>query len=273
MFDFIFFIKSVVMGVVEGITEFLPISSTGHLIVTGQIIGFPQPFGTEVFEVVIQLGAILAVVWYYRDKIFDSLRALGKGQWGLNMWMNIIVAFMPAGVLGLLANDYIEEKLFSALTVAWAMIIGAILLFIVQRAFPNNNIERVEGATFKKSLIIGFCQCLSMIPGMSRSGSTIMGGLIAGFNVKGAAEFSFFLAIPTMMAATAYKMIKGFGTLGGAEWGSLGIGFAVSFIVAFVVVKKFLEFLANRSLDVFVYYRLIAGVILLLLIKFGIILG
>ena len=266
-------IKSVIMGIVEGITEFLPISSTGHLIVTGEIIEFPNPFGAEVFEVVIQLGAILAVVWYFRDKIFSSFRAMGKGQWGLNLWINILVAFIPAAIFGFLANDKIESLLFSTRVVAWAMIVGAVLLFIVQRLFKYNKIEKVEETTFKKSLLIGFCQCLSLIPGMSRSASTIMGGLIAGFNAKGAAEFSFFLAIPTMVAATAYKMLKGFGNMGGAEWGSIAIGLVVSFVVALFVVKKFIEFLGNRSMDVFVYYRLIAGFVLLLLLNYGIIKG
>jgi undecaprenyl-diphosphatase len=257
------------MGIVEGITEFLPISSTGHLIVAAEIVGFPKKFGSETFEVVIQLGAILAVVYYYRVKILESLKVLKKGQWGFNLWMNVLIAFIPSAIIGLIANDYIEEKLFSVYTVAIAMIVGAVLLFIAQRMYSKNRDEKIEESSIKKSLIIGFCQCLSLIPGMSRSGSTIMGGLIAGYNTKGAAEFSFFLAMPTMIAATAYKLFKGVGDMGGSEWISLSIGFIVSFIVALIVVKKFLEFLANKSMDIFVYYRLVAGVVLLLLLKFG----
>lgn len=263
-------IKSILMGIVEGITEFLPISSTGHLIIVGHLIKFTGSFA-NMFEIVIQLGAILAVIFYYRTKIFNSLKSLKPGEWGFKLWFKVLFAFIPSAVLGLLLNKYIEKYLFSSLTVAIALIIGAILMIIVESAYRKPRYSSAEKIGVKKSLLIGLAQCASLFPGMSRSASTIMGGLMVGLSVKAAAEFSFFLAMPTMIAATGYSLLKGFTAVSSLEWAALAIGFVVSFIVALMVVDKFLSFLEKNSLKVFAIYRLIVGILMVALVLKGIV--
>lgn len=218
------FFKAIILGIVEGITEFLPVSSTGHLIIFNHFLGFTGPFAV-MFDIIIQLGAILAVVFYYRKKIFESFKHLKPGQWGFNLWKIIIIAFIPSALLGLILNDLIEQYLFSPLTVAVALIIGAILMLIVERIHKikkDNDILKIDG---KNSLFIGFAQCMSLFPGMSRSASTIIGGMLVGLSVKTAAEFSFFLAIPTMFAATGFSLIKGF------AYYRLIVGFIMIFLI------------------------------------------
>jgi len=258
-------LKAVILGIVEGITEFLPVSSTGHLIIFGHLLNFTGPFAF-MFEIIIQLGAILAVLVYYRRKIFDSLKNLKPGQWGFKLWLWMLIAFIPSGILAFLFNDTIEEKLFTPLTVAIALIIGAIMLIIVEMACTRKRVDNMFKTGAKKSLLIGCAQCMSLIPGMSRSASTIMGGLIVGLSVKAAAEFSFFLAIPTMFAATGYSLLKGYSAMSSIEWATLLTGFIVAFIVAFIVIGKFISFLGRHKLRGFAYYRLIAGFAMLMLI-------
>ena len=258
-------IKAIILGIVEGITEFLPISSTGHLILFGHFLGFTGKFAV-MFEIIIQLGAILAVVFYYRKRILESLKNIKPSQWGFKLWLWILIAFLPSAALGVLLNDYIEEYFFSPLTVSIALIIGAILMLVVEKAFNTVKNDDMLKVGAKKSLLIGFAQCMSLFPGMSRSASTIMGGMMVGLSVKAAAEFSFFLAIPTMFAATGYSLIKGVSAITSIEWIALAVGFIVSFIVAFVVVGKFISFLGKHSLKAFAYYRLIVGFIMLLII-------
>lgn len=258
-------IKAIILGIVEGITEFLPVSSTGHLILFGHFLGFTGKFAV-MFEIIIQLGAILAVVFYYRKRIIESLKNINPGQWGFNLWLWILIAFVPSAAIGLLLNDYIEEYFFSPLTVSLALVTGAILMLIVQRAFSTAKNDNMLKVGAKKSLLIGIAQCMSLFPGMSRSASTIIGGMMVGLTVKAAAEFSFFLAIPTMFAATGYSLIKGVSAMTSTEWIALATGFIVSFFVAFVVVGKFISFLGKHSLKAFAYYRLIVGCILLLVI-------
>jgi len=260
--------KAVILGIVEGITEFLPISSTGHLILFGHLLGFTGPFAI-MFEIVIQLGAILAVVFYYRTRILGSLQNIKPGQWGFNLWLWMFIAFLPSALIGVLLNDYIEMYFFSPLTVSYALIIGAILILVVERTFNKPQNDDILKVGPKKALLIGFAQCMSLFPGMSRSSSTIIGGMMVGLTVKAAAEFSFFLAIPTMVAATGYSLAKGFSAMTGIEWLALAVGFIVSFIVAFIVVGKFLTFLGNHSLTVFAYYRIIVGFAMLLIIHLG----
>lgn len=262
--------QAILMGIVEGITEFLPISSTGHLIITGELIGFPENF-KKTFEVGIQLGAILAVVFYYRDKIQQSFLTLRPGQQGFTLWSNMLVAFIPSAIVGLLLDDFIESHFFSSKTVAFAFVFGAILMLLADRFFSNYKQDTLEPLNFKRSLLIGFAQCLSLIPGMSRSASTIMGGMVTGLSVKAAAEFSFFLAIPTMIAATGYSLFKGIGEMDTNQWLALGVGFVVSFIVAILVIQQFLAFLQKHSLRVFAYYRIIVGLLMIVLLYFGII--
>lgn len=262
--------KAILMGIVEGITEFLPISSTGHLIIVGNMIGFTGEYAT-MFEVVIQLGAILAVVYYFRGKISDSLKNLKPGNWGFRLWVNVVGAFIPAAVIGILTKDYIEENLFSPMTVAIALIIGAIMMLAVEKYFNAVKIRRMESMGLKQSLLIGVAQCMALFPGMSRSASTIMGGMFVGLSVKAAAEFSFFLAIPTMFAATGISLVKGMKGMTGIEWAALGVGLVVSFLVALIVVDKFLSFLGKHPLKYFAYYRLAVGIAMVGLITMGIV--
>jgi len=264
-------IKAIILGIVEGVTEFLPISSTGHLILFGHFLGFTGKFAT-MFEIIIQLGAILAVVYFYRSKIWSSLQNLKPGAWGFKLWFWIIIAFLPSAILGFTTNDYIEQYFFSPLTVSIALVVGAFLILIVEQIFAKRNkCDDMMQMTTKKSLIVGLGQCMALIPGMSRSASTIMGGMFAGFSIKAAAEFSFFLAIPTMFAATGFSLLKGFAAMTMNEWVALAVGFVVSFIVALLVIGKFLAFLGKHSLKVFAYYRLVVGIIMLILISQNII--
>lgn len=263
-------IKAIILGIVEGVTEFLPISSTGHLIIFGHFLNFSGAFAVT-FEIVIQLGAILAVLFFYWNRIMDSLKNLKPGKWGFQLWLWILIAFLPSAVLGIVTNDFVEKFLFSPLTVSIAMIFGAVLILIVERVFRTAKIQDIQKIGGKRSFYIGLAQCLSLFPGMSRSASTIMGGLIAGLSVKAAAEFSFFLAIPTMFAATGYSLVKGVAAMSTTQWLALAIGFVVSFMVAFLVVGKFLSFLGKYSLKPFAYYRLIIGIVMVFIVVTGLI--
>lgn len=265
------FLKAIIMGIVEGLTEFLPVSSTGHLIIAGDLIDFKGTPFHIMFDIVIQLGAILAVIFYYRNKILNSLKEILPGQRGFRFWMNIFIAFLPAAVIGVLVNDYVERYLFSSFTVAIALIVGGILMILAENLFGRYGIEDLEEMTPGKSLVVGIAQCLSLFPGMSRSASTIMGGMAAGLSVKAAAEFSFFLAIPTILGASVYSLMKGFSSVSALEWQALGIGFLVSFVVALLVVDRFLAYLSRHSLKSFAYYRIAVGILMLLLIYAGIV--
>lgn len=266
----ILLLKALLMGIVEGLTEFIPVSSTGHLIIVARFLDFEGSFAI-MFQIVIQLGAILAVVFYFRKKIFESLKHLVPGQWGFKLWMRVFIAFLPFAVVGLIFDDFIERYLFSAFTVAITLIVGAIMMLLVEKHFKNHKIKEMDKMGGKNALLIGLAQCMALFPGMSRSASTIMGGMVTGLSAKAAAEFSFFVAIPIMFAATGYSLIKGFTAMTSLEWASLGVGFVVSFIVALMVVGRFLAYLAKRPLKYFAYYRLIAGVTMLVLILTGIV--
>lgn len=266
--DLIF--KAIIMGIVEGVTEFLPISSTGHLIIVGNFIHFTGDFA-KMFEIVIQLGAILAVVFFYRTRITDSLKNLMPGKWGFDLWFKMLIAFIPSAVIGVVLNDYIDEYLFSPFTVAIALVVGAVLILIVENIYRRNRIKSMDDIGLKKSFLIGVAQCLSLFPGMSRSASTIMGGMMVGLTVKAAAEFSFFLAIPTMVAATGYSLLKGFIAMSSIQWLALAVGFVVSFFVALLVVDSFITFLGKHSLRSFAYYRLIVGILMIVLVLSGIV--
>lgn len=259
--------KAIIIAIVEGITEFLPISSTGHMIIVGHFINFTGEFATF-FEVVIQLGAILAIVVLYWKKISRSLqpRNLAPGKHGFRLWFNIAVAFIPAAVVGLIFKHKIDKYLFNTLTVALAMIVGGTLLIIIENRFRKNHTTRdIDNVTPIQALKIGIFQCLSLWPGMSRSASTIMGGWISGLTTPAAAEFSFFLAIPTMVAASGLDLIKDRPVMNSIELIALVVGFIVSFLVALLVVEKFINFLNKRPMRVFAVYRILVGIILLIL--------
>ncbi len=251
---------AIILGIIEGFTEFLPISSTGHLIVAAHLLNFQGAFAV-LFEIVIQLGAILAVIYYYRRKIFDSLLKLKPGQDGFAFWSKILMAFFPFAVTGFLTKDLIEKYLFSPYTVACALIIGAILILLVGRG-QGSGITRIANLSYQSAFLIGVAQCLALFPGMSRSASTIIGGLLLGLTLTEAAEFSFFLAIPTMLAATTVSLIHGVGSLSSQEALALSIGFLISFITALVVIDKFIAFLTKHSMRPFAYYRIVVGILI-----------
>lgn len=262
----ILILQSIIIGIVEGITEFLPISSTGHMIIVGHFINFTGDFA-NLFEIVIQLGAILAIVVLYWDKLWNSLKNLAPGKWGFKLWANIIVAFLPSAVLGFIFHKKIEAVLFGPLPVIAAMIFGGILLILVENKYRNKDvIGNVDRIILPQAFVIGCFQCLALWPGMSRSASTIMGAWIVGLNSVAAAEFSFFLAIPTMLGATALTLFKAKMALTTIEIISLIIGFIVSFIVAMIVVDKFINFLKKKRMRVFAVYRISVGALLLLLV-------
>jgi undecaprenyl-diphosphatase len=265
-------LKAIIIGIVEGITEFLPISSTGHMIIVGDLINFKGEFA-NLFTVVIQLGAILAVVLLYWNKIFNSLKNLKPGHWGFKLWLNIVVAFIPSAALGFLFDDYIDEHLFSTITVVSALIVGAILMLFIENKYrKRKGINDMEKISVGQAFMIGCFQCLALWPGMSRSASTIMGAWISGLSSVAAAEFSFFLAIPTMVAATGLKLIKnGMAIQTTNEIIALAVGFLVSFFVAYVVIEKFIKFLQKRPMRVFAIYRIFIGVTLLILAAFKVI--
>jgi len=266
-------IKAIIIGIVEGITEFLPISSTGHMILVGHFIGFSKEFYRpeyiNMFDVVIQLGAILAIVYLFWEKIWKSLKPRNlfiPGNYGFNLWSKMLVAFIPAAIIGVIFNDKIEDKLSFPRPVAFALIAGGILMIVLENKYrKGNGIRDVEGVNYKQAFIIGMFQCLSLWPGMSRSASTIMGAWIVGLTTSAAAEFSFFLAIPTMVAASGYKLLKLKVAMSGIEIIALVVAFIVSFLVALLVVDKFIGFLNKRKMRVFAIYRIIVGGLLLVL--------
>jgi len=261
--DIYFIFKAVVVAIVEGLTEFVPVSSTGHMILAGDLIGFPENEFTRMFNVVIQLGAILAIVVLYWDKLYTMAKSFFKGEKkGLNFGIALIIGVLPAAVLGFLFEDFIDAYLFKPLPVIIGLVVGAILLIFVENKYrEKSHIHEVEDISKMSALKIGFFQCLAMWPGMSRSSSTIMGGWISGLDSKIASEYSFFLAIPVMIGASLLKVVKfqsdvGFSTLGSTEWVSFGLGFVVAFIVALLCVKAFISYIQRRPMKIFAYYRI-----------------
>jgi undecaprenyl-diphosphatase len=259
-------ITAILLGIVEGITEFLPVSSTGHLILAAELLGYrAEQWST--FNVVIQLGAILAViVLYWRTfwTVATGLFSLDQSAW--RFACNIAVAFLPSAVLGLLLIDNIEALLGNAKLVAVALIVGGLAILLIERLVQPASIEPgVAAIPLKRALGIGLIQCLSMVPGVSRSGATIMGALTLGIERRTAAEFSFFLAVPTMIGATGLSLFKHHEEIsaGGVDWGLIAIGFGVSFLVAIAVIKWFVGIVSRYGFAPFAWYRIVAGTIAL----------
>ncbi|WP_456456794.1 undecaprenyl-diphosphate phosphatase [Thermovibrio sp.] len=250
-------LDAVILGIVEGITEFLPISSTGHLILTSHLLGLKQTTFEKTFEIAIQLGAILAVVAIYWNRITHSLE----------LWKRLIAAFIPTAILGLLFHSYIE-KLFSPKVVSISLIVGGIVFIIVELLYKEkeHHVEDPEKISYVKAVGIGLFQSLAMIPGTSRSGATIIGGMLLGMKRVAATEFSFLLAIPTMVAATGFETLKNFSSLNGNNLFILATGFSVAFISALIAVKWLLNFIKSHSFIPFGVYRIIAGLLFLLLL-------
>lgn len=253
--------KAIILGLVEGITEFLPVSSTGHLIIAGDILGFTGE-KAKTFEIFIQLGAILAVIWLYRDKIFQSIRGIGTNE-SNRFLLNIFIAFLPAAFVGLFAHSFIKYYLFNPVTVAFALILGGIAILIIEKTVCNPTVYNIDNISFKQAVGIGLVQILSLFPGISRAGATIMGAMCMGLNRKTAAEFSFFLAIPTMFTATLYDLSKNFNNLNAYDMLVFATGFCTSFLSALFVIKMFLGFIKRHSFNSFALYRIIFGSILL----------
>ncbi len=268
---FLDLIKSIILGLVEGITEFLPISSTGHLIILNNWLSFSKSF-TELFDIVIQLGAIgaVAVVFWSRLWPFDKEQP-GRSD-TLTMWYKTIVGVLPAIVLGALLGSVVKEKLFNPLVVALALIIGgAVLIWIERKPVGYSTVLSAKDISYKMALYIGLAQCLALIPGTSRSAATIIGAMLLGATRVAAVEFSFFLAIPTMLAASAYSLLKYKEAIHFNEFIILGVGFAVAFFTALAVIKFFLKYIQNHNFKAFGYYRIGLGVLVLLLFLFKVI--
>jgi undecaprenyl-diphosphatase len=260
--DTLLLFKALILGIIEGLTEFLPVSSTGHLIIAGQLLHFNDDKG-KVFEIAIQLAAILAVVWVYRERLGHVLVSLKREPTSRKFAFNLIVAFMPAAVLGLLFIKQIKAYLFNPLVVASAFIIGGLLILWAERRQHVVRAQTVDGMTWKDALKVGFAQALAMIPGTSRSGATIIGGLFFGLSRQAATEFSFFLAIPTMFAATLYDVYKHRALFSMADLPLFAVGGAVSFVSAFLCVRWLLRYISSHNFNAFAWYRIGFGILVL----------
>lgn len=262
--DLLLLFKALILGIVEGITEFLPISSTGHLIITADLLDFQS--NEKVFEIAIQLGAVLAVIYEYRQRFGHVLTNLGRDAAVNRFVVNLIVAFLPAAIVGLLFLKQIKEFLFNPITVATALIIGGLVMLWAekrqQRVQPR--VLAVDDMTAKDALVVGVAQILALIPGTSRSGSTIIGGMFGGLERKVATEFSFFLAVPVMVCATLYQVIKYYEHFSANDIATISVGFVAAFISGLFAVRALLKYLANSTYVPFAWYRVIFGSIILL---------
>jgi undecaprenyl-diphosphatase len=256
--------KAAVLGVVEGATEFVPVSSTGHLILVSDWLGLVDE-RAKTFDIFIQLGAILAIVWLYRTRLAQVLRSLGRDRSSQRFAGNLVLAFLPAAVVGFLAHDWIKERLFHPEIVAGALVLGGIVILLIERWAPAPAIDSVYEVPPRTALAIGLAQVLSLIPGTSRSGATIMGGYVFGLSRVAATEFSFFLAIPVMLAATLYDLGTSWSSLGPGDAPMFLVGFVVSFASAVIVVRTFLRYVSSHTFAVFAWYRIGLGTLLLLL--------
>jgi len=244
------------LGIVQGLTEFLPISSTAHLLVGGELVGYDD----DVFTVMIQLGSILAVVWLYRAKVLAVVAGLGSDPEARRFTLMLVVACLPAFVAGAFLADFVQTVLFESLDViAWALVIGGIVMLAVERRAPAVRVREADRTPVARALGIGLCQTLALIPGVSRSGATIVGGRLLGLDRAAAAEFSFFLAMPTMVGAFVYSLLDVRDQLAAERAVEIGIGFVMAFLAALVVVKPFVRYVARSGFAPFAWYRIAAG--------------
>lgn len=259
-------IKVIILGIVEGLTEFLPISSTGHLIVASALLDFRNALGGT-FEIFIQLGAVVAVIIFFRAELLKQVTTVTRDKGVQRLWVNIIIAFIPAAALGFLFSDQIKEVLFRPIVVAISLIIGGIIFLLVERR-PNQPVEAstLETITPRQALAIGISQITALIPGVSRSGSTIVGGLLFGVDRAAATKFSFYLAIPTLGIATLYDLVKNLRLIQSGDWVNLIIGAVVSGIVAWVAIRWLLNYVARNNFIAFGYYRILAGLVIIALV-------
>jgi undecaprenyl-diphosphatase len=259
-------LKAALLGLVEGATEFIPVSSTGHLILASDWLGLVDE-RAKTFDIFIQLGAILAIVWIYRVRLARWVGDARTDPGSRRFLLNVILAFLPAAIVGFLAHEWIKSRLFNPDVVAVALIAGGVVILLIERWPPKSRVHDVAGIPPRLALGIGMAQVLSLIPGTSRSGATIMGGYALGLSRTAATEFSFFLAIPTMLAATMYDLLKSWSVLAVTDIPMFAVGFIVSFVSAVVVVKAFLTYVSNHTFRVFAWYRIAIGVVLLLILS------
>ena len=262
------YFQAILMGAVEGLTEFLPVSSTGHLILVGDLLNFFQGEKRVFFEIFIQLGAILAICWLYRQKLITSLLGIKTKPEAQKFFLHLFLAFLPAAFMGLLFAKTIKSHFFFPLPVAFAFFFGAIvMLWVEQKKMEKKG--KISQMTWKTALSIGLFQCFALIPGISRSGATIIGGLFCGLSRKESVEFSFFLAIPTLFAASFYELFHQLPFLNMEFLPVLGVGFLVSFLTALWAVKIFVDYIAKHSFRIFAGYRILFAVVILLTAYFG----
>ena len=255
-------LKALVLGVVEGLTEFLPVSSTGHLILAGDLLGFNDE-KAKTFDIAIQTGAMLAIVWEYRAKFLGVLAGLGSDRAAQRFVANLVVAFIPAAVLGLLFGSFIKAHLFAAVPVAAAFIAGALVILWVERRERPARVAAVDDMTWRDALKVGFAQCFALIPGTSRSGATIIGAMLFGLSRRAATEFSFFLAVPTLVAAGAYDLYKHRSLLERGDIGMFAVGGVAAFVSAFLCVRWLLRYVATHDFKPFAWYRIAFGAVVL----------
>jgi undecaprenyl-diphosphatase len=259
--DYVLLLKALVLGVVEGLTEFLPISSTGHLILAGDLLGFNDEKG-KIFHVAIQTGAMLAVVWEYRAKFAHVLARVLTEPAAQRFVANVAVAFVPAAILGLAFAKHIKAALFKPVPVAIAFIVGAFVILWAERRDHRVRVESADDMTWLDALKVGIAQCFALIPGTSRSGATIIGGMLFGLSRRAATEFSFFLAVPTMLAASALDLYKNWTALDGDNLLVIAIGFAAAFVSALIVVRWLIRFVSHHDFVPFAWYRIALGVVM-----------
>ncbi len=255
-------IQSVILGLVEGLTEFLPISSTGHLIIAGDLLSYTGE-QAKTFEICIQLGAIFAVCWHYRVRLVRVVSGLSSQASARRFVLNLIVGVLPAAVFGLLLHKTIKAHLFNPVVVASAFIVGGLIILLVERRERQPRITSVDEMDWRDALKLGLFQVFALIPGTSRSGATIIGGLLSGLSRQAATEFSFFLAIPTMFLATGYDIFKSWQHLAGQDFVSIAVGFVIAFFSALVAIKGLLRYVAHHNFRAFAYYRIVFGILVL----------
>ena len=268
--DIVFWIKVVILGAVEGLTEFLPVSSTGHLIVVGQLLGFNDEKG-KIFEIVIQTGAMLAIVWEYRARFAGLVTGITHDRKAQQFVLNLAIAFMPAALLGLAFGKYIKAALFKPVPVAIAFIVGGVIILWAEKRTHTVRVQSVDDMSWKDALKVGCAQAFALIPGTSRSGATIIGGLLFGLSRRAATEFSFFLAVPTLIAAGAYDLFKNRALFDAGDIGVFAVGMAVSFATAFLCVRWLLRYIAHHDFTPFAWYRIAFGAVVLLTAYYGVV--
>ena len=259
------YLVAIILGIVEGLTEFLPISSTGHLILAGDLLGYNSE-KAKVFEIAIQTGAMMAIVWEYRRRFAGALLGVFRDAAAQRFLLNLLVAFVPAAVLGLAFGSIIKKHLFFAVPVAFAFIVGGIIILWVEKYYTKGRepqVKEVDDMTWRDALKVGIAQAFALIPGTSRSGATIIGGMLFGLSRKVATEFSFFLAVPTLVAAGAYSLYKNRALLSADDIGFFTVGSVTAFISAFVCIRWLIRYVATHDFTIFAWYRIVFGLVIL----------